>query len=183
MHWLKRPKIFKKRNSDQKINHSRPHISNLSFNFRFPNIKSQSQQKLAKRSLILQYSFTQKTSLILQISTRDIAKKYTPAALRKTHSLCKFSSRHVSGWCQKKHWHWTISRNRRFVFSKHWESNCLYIPVFLLKRLLSETLEAFIWWKLNIIFKAAHCLYLVRCFKFFHFNWNFWKSSYISVFP
>ena len=48
LYWLKRFKIVpKKHNLDQKINYS----------------KSQGQQKLAKRSLILQYSFAQKTLL------------------------------------------------------------------------------------------------------------------------
>ena len=43
--------------------------SEFFFNFRFSSRKSQSQQKLEKRSLILQYSFAQKTSLILRTST------------------------------------------------------------------------------------------------------------------
>ena len=43
--------------------------SGVFFNFRFSRRKFQSQQKLEKRSLILQYSFAQKTSLILQTST------------------------------------------------------------------------------------------------------------------
>ena len=38
-------------------------------NFRFQGRKSQTRQKLAKRSLILQYNVAQKTSLILQVST------------------------------------------------------------------------------------------------------------------
>ena len=43
--------------------------SEFLFNFRFSSRKSQSQQKLAKRPLILQYSFAQKTLLILRTST------------------------------------------------------------------------------------------------------------------
>ena len=39
------------------------------FSFRYSNRKSQSQQKLAKRALNLQYSFAQKPSLTLRIST------------------------------------------------------------------------------------------------------------------
>ena len=63
-HWLKRHNAVppKKRNLDQHTNfYIRPHvpvdiIRDL-FNFRFSNRKSQNQEKLAKKSLILQYSF------------------------------------------------------------------------------------------------------------------------------
>ena len=61
--------LYKKRNLDQKINDPRPH------NFRFSNTKSQSQLKLERRPFILQYAFTQKTSLILQTSSHSILLK------------------------------------------------------------------------------------------------------------
>ena len=76
---------------------SKPHIWSLTFNLRFFSRKSQSQQKLTKTMTLLQYSFTQKTSLILRSSKGE---KYTPSTQLKTHSLYKFSSKHVSGWCQ-----------------------------------------------------------------------------------
>ena len=44
------------------------------FNYRFSSRKPQSQQKLEKRQLILQYSFAQKISLILQTSTHLTSK-------------------------------------------------------------------------------------------------------------
>ena len=57
-YWLKRPKtVPKKRNLDQKVNDSKLHVWSLSSNFRFSSRKSQSQEKLAKASRILQYSF------------------------------------------------------------------------------------------------------------------------------
>ena len=50
LHWLKCPQtILKKRNLDHKINYSKPQFWNLSFNFRFFSIKSQSQQRLTKK--------------------------------------------------------------------------------------------------------------------------------------
>ena len=50
-------------------------ISGVSFNFKFSSRKSQSQQKLGKKWIILQYSFAQKTSLILRISTHLTLKR------------------------------------------------------------------------------------------------------------
>ena len=84
-HWLKHfLAVSQKRNLGQIINDSKSHIWNcflkmlirtynfftyvpvdivrVFFNFRFSSRKSQSQQNLAKRSVILQYGFTQNTS-------------------------------------------------------------------------------------------------------------------------
>ena len=36
--------------------------------------------------------------------------------------------------------------------------------------------------KLNNFLKAARCSGLVKCFTIFHFNWNFLKFNYFSVF-
>ena len=36
--------------------------------------------------------------------------------------------------------------------------------------------------RLNNFLKAAHCLGLVKCFKIFQFNSNFWKFNYFSAF-
>ena len=46
--------------------------------------------------------------------------------------IFKFSSKHVSVWCQKKYLHRTISWHLRTAFLKHFESKCfvfLYISV------------------------------------------------------
>ena len=54
------------------------------------------------------------------------------------YSLYKFSSKHVSGWCRKKHLHCTISaisRLPRTAFLRHLQSKCLYIPGCLCKNI------------------------------------------------
>ena len=100
--WLKRFKaVPKTRNLDQNISDSKSDIwnsylenfvldiqpfyirtyvpvdiiSGVSFNFKFSSRKSESQQKLAKKWIILEYSFAQKTSLILRISTHLTLKR------------------------------------------------------------------------------------------------------------
>ena len=60
------------------------YITRIFFNFRFSSRKSQSQQKLAKKIYILQYSFTQKTSLILQNSTHLTPKITCSQTQQKT---------------------------------------------------------------------------------------------------
>ena len=50
--------------------------------------------------------------------------------------LCKFSSKHVSVSCQKKnHLHCTISWRPRTTFLMHFESKCLYISVYVRKKI------------------------------------------------
>ena len=106
----------------------------------------------------------------------------TPPQQPKTHSLYKFSSKHVYGWCQRKHLHCTISRHSR----SSWKANaCIFLCIsvrefrkFLFQRrrkLLSSG-------GLNDFFKAARCLDLVKCFKIFHINWIIWKFIYFSAF-
>ena len=51
---------------------------------------------------------------------------YNTVSLEKPY---KFSSKHVSVWCQKKHLHCTISGRPRTVFLEHFESKSLYIFV------------------------------------------------------
>ena len=66
LHWLKCPKtVIKKKSLYQK----KKIIQNLIFGVYLSVLDFRSQQKVAKKSLILQYSSTQKASLILRTST------------------------------------------------------------------------------------------------------------------
>ena len=62
-------------------------IIRVFFNFRFSRGKSQSQQKLTKKiTRFIQYSFAQKTSLILRISTHLLLKTICPCNTTKNLS-------------------------------------------------------------------------------------------------
>ena len=109
------------------------------------------------------------------------AKNLLPQHSKKPHSFYQFSSKHVSGWCQKKHLHYTISKSQRTAFSKHLESKSLYIRVYLRKKIFFQ-------WRrmllsgggLNNFLKADHCL---KCFKILHFNLNFLVIQlFVSIF-
>ena len=136
-------------------------IVRVFFNFRFSSRKSQSQQNLAERSVILQYGFTQNTSF--------------PAN----------GFLFVSG---KKNLHFTISWHPRAAFFKHFESKCLYISVYLLKKMFFQRRSKILaggmrsGWRLSNFLRAACCLDLVKCFTIFHFNWSFWKFNNFSAF-
>ena len=101
-------------------------------------------KKWRKISLILQYSFDQKTSLILRISThltlkiicsRNTVKNLSDLHIHSDlHFLYTFSSKHVSVCCQKKHLPCTITRRPRNSLLKHFESKCLYISIYLRRR-------------------------------------------------
>ena len=76
-------------------------------------------------------NFTNRNSL-------DIENNILPQHSQKP--FCKFSSRHVSVWCQKKYLHCTLSWRPIIAFLKLFESNCLYISIYpLMKMFLLET--------------------------------------------
>ena len=77
----------------------------------------------------------------------NISKNVLPQHSQKSFSLYRFTSKHVSGFFQKKYLHCTISRRPRIAFLRPLESKCLYIPVNLRKKIfVPEMLEPFIWW-------------------------------------
>ena len=81
---------------------------------------------LRYRQYILRYYFLLTLKIICSQNT---AKKLS-------FSVYKFSSKHVSVWCQKKHLDRTILCRPRITFLKHFESKCLYISVYLPKKIL-----------------------------------------------
>ena len=106
------------------------------------NLKTNKNQP--KRSLILKYSFAQKTSLILRFSALLKLKITCSQNSQNAFSVYKFSKKHVSVWCQEKHLHCTISWHLRTTLLKHFKSKCLYISVHL--SFFSKMKQDFIWW-------------------------------------
>ena len=88
-----------------------------------------------KGSLILQYSFTQKTRSLYKTQLAQHCKKYTPVTQPKNLLILQILLHTCSGWCQKKHLHCTICRRPRTAFSKHLETKYLYIPVYCSKKI------------------------------------------------
>ena len=112
------------------------------FNFRFSSRTSQNQQKLAKKITHFTIQFHSK-NLIDFMNFNDIENNLLPQHSQKSFSLYKFSSKHVSVWCWKKHfqkWCSTIPWHPTTVFLKHFESKCLCISVYLRKKI-------FVWQK------------------------------------
>ena len=131
LHWLKCSKTVKKnRNLHQKINDLKSNISNSYVNFRLFGRKSQSQQILANNIIHFTRQFRSKNlTHFTNLNSLNITKNLPQQRSQKPYPLYKFSSEHVSGCCQKKNLHCTISIRPRTLFSKHLESKCQYIPV------------------------------------------------------
>ena len=103
--------------------------------FRFSSRKSQSQQKLAKKINDFSIRFNSKhLTYFINLNSLDIENNILPKHNKKPFSLCKFSSKHVSVWYQKKKLQWTISWHPRTAIFKHFERKCLYISVYLFKK-------------------------------------------------
>ena len=80
------------------------------FHFRFSTRKYQSQQKLAKKITHFTIQFRSKNlTHFTNLNSFEIENNMLPKHNQKTFSVYKFSSKHVSVWCQKKHLHCTIS--------------------------------------------------------------------------
>ena len=127
--------------------YSSAHYQNFFFNFRFSSRTSQNQQKLAKK--ITHFTIqSHLKNLINFMNLNDIENNLLPQHSQKSFSLYKFSSKHVSVWCWKKHfqkWCSTIPWHPTTVFLKHFESKCLCISVYLRKKI-------FVWQSSKILY-------------------------------
>ena len=64
-----------------------------------------------------------------------------------------------------------------------WKANfCIFQYISARKLLFQRRRKLLSGEGLNNFLKAGRCLGLVKCFKIFHFNWNFWKSNCFSNF-
>ena len=102
-----------------------------------------------KRSLILQYSFAQKTSLILRISTL-LKLKITCSqnTAKKLSQFTNFPANMFLFGVRKKSISWLPGT----TFLKHFESKCLYISVYLSKKIFVSNIEQdFIWWYRRLV--------------------------------
>ena len=111
--WLKCPNIIGR------------FFSNFRFFSRNSSRKSQSQQNLTKNITHFTIHFCSKNlTLFTNLSLLDIENNMLPQCSQKSFWLYKFSSKHVSVWCQKKYLHCTISWCPRTAFLNI-ESKCL----------------------------------------------------------
>ena len=122
-------------------------------------------------SLILHYSFAQKTSIILRTSTHSI--------LSKIYS-CNTAKNHVSGWRQKKHLHCTISRRQKTAFSEHVKSKFVHSCKNPSGNFYFRDVRKLLFGgELNNFLHPVRCLGLVKCFKIFHFLIEIFRNSTI----
>ena len=101
--------------------------------FAAENLKPNKNQP--KRSLILQYSFAQKTPHFTNLNSFEIENNILPKHSQKNFSFYKFSNKHVSVSRQKKTFalHYFLTPKNYFVESKY-----LYISVYLSNNFLFQ---------------------------------------------
>ena len=81
--------------------------------------KCQSQQNLPKKITHFTIQFRSKNlTHFTNLNSFEIENNMLPKHSQKTFSVYKFSSKHVSVWCKKKHLHCTISWRPRTTFLK-----------------------------------------------------------------
>ena len=121
------------------------------------------------------------THFAIQFRSKNVTHFKNLKSLKSIKNILpQHSQKHISGWCQKKKLHSTISRRPRIAFSELLESKCLYISVrtFLLqrrKKLLSGG-------GLNNFCQADGSLGLVKCFSNFSFELKFLEIHlYFSI--
>ena len=152
------------------------HHQRVFFNFTTSSRKSKNQQKLVKkdRTSYNTVSLKKSHSFLTHLTLKIIYSRNT----------VKFSSKHVSVWCQKKYLHQTTSWRPRTPFFKYFESKCPCISIYLFKNILFPRHSKVLsggeerGGRLNKFLKTVCCLGLAKCFTSFYFNWNFWKFNY-----
>ena len=104
------------------------------FNFRFSSRNGQSQQKLSKSITHFTIQFRPKNlTHFTNLSSLVIENNMLAQHCQKCFWLYKFSSKHVSVWCQKRYLHCSIWRSRTALL-KHFESKCLYTSLYFCKK-------------------------------------------------
>ena len=107
-------------------------------------------KKVAKKITNFTTVSLKKLTHFPNLNSLDVESDMLPQHSQKPFSLYKFSSKHVTVWCQKKYLLCTISWRPGTAFLKHFESKGLYIPIYLPKknffRRRSKVERRFIWW-------------------------------------
>ena len=137
----------------------------------------------------MQYSFAQKTILILRISTLLILKiTCSQNTAKKLSQFTNFPANMFLFGVRKIICTEPFSDAQELLSWSTLKANvCIFLYISLRKWLLqrcSKILSGGMggWWRLNNFLKAARFLSLVKCFTIFHFNWNFSKFNYFLVF-
>ena len=143
--------------------------------FRFSRTEFQSQQKLAKKVTHFTIQFhPKKLNYFTKLNSFDIENNMLAQHSQKPFWLYKFSSKHVSVWCQKK----KIALHYFLMPEPHsWSTLKANVCIFLYIAVRSFLLGGWVGGRMNDFLKVARSLGLVNCYTIFYFNWNFRKFN------
>ena len=145
------------------------------------------QLNLPRKCLVLSSGTTTMncTKFAKIISTAQIlmANQHQNAYLR-SHKSDTSSPKRLYYFHQRDTWYYSHSLHELSAQELHswktWKENAgMYISV--RKFLFQRRRKLLSGGELNNFLKAACCLSLVKCFKFFHFNWNFCKFLPLNI--
>ena len=143
-----------------------------------------------KRSLILQYSFAQKASLILWTSTHLTLKII---CFRNTaKNLLDFTTSFLVNMflfgCRKNICTPPFLDAQNCILAVLWKQMSVYFCIYAQEKFCSKDVVRFylmgggLGWGWIISLRGSRCLSLVKYFTIFLFHWNFWKFNYFSAF-
>ena len=164
LHWLKCPKTVRK----NEIWIRKSMIKNLIFgiyllilDFLVKSVKA--NKSFQKKIVHFTIQFRSKSSLILGTSTYS--------TLKQIYSCNTGRSIFLIGVRMQLHPQST------------WKANvCIFLSISVQKFLFKRRRKLLLGGRLINFHQADSCLGLIKCFKVFNFNWNFWKGSYSLAF-
>ena len=143
-----------------------------------------------KRSLILQYSFAQKASLILWTSTHLTLKIICSRNTAK--NLLDFTTSFLVNMflfgCRKNICTPPFLDAQNCILAVLWKQMSVYFCIYAQEKFCSKDVVRFYLmggglgcgWIISL--RGSRCLSFVKCFTIFLFHWNFWKFNYFSAF-
>ena len=133
--------------------------------------------------MILPYSFTQKTSLILWTSTHLTLKLICPCNTAKNISdLTSFLTNMFLFGVRKNIWTTLFLEAQEMHSWSNLKANIsIFLYISLKKYFFKDLVRLYLMgWnsrRMNNFLKTARCLDLAKCFKIRHFDFTFWKLN------
>ena len=111
--------------------HSSGSHQSCSFNFKFSSKKSQNEQKLTKRIRQFTIQFRPKhLTHFMNRNSLDVVNNMPPQSSQKPFWIYKFSSKHVSIWCQKNFPLYHLLTPKNCILEALWKQMFVYFHIF-----------------------------------------------------
>ena len=166
---------------DQKINNSNPHIWRLSFNFRFPSRKSQSQQKLAKKITHFAIKFPSKRFILRTSNHSTLRKTYSRNTAKKLTHFTNFPVNMLLIDVRKSNCTASFLEAQELYSRRTWKANaCIFLIYIPKENFCSRDVGSF--YLVGDWIISLRPLAFLKCFKIFILIEIFWNSTIFQHF-